>query len=993
MNEDIEIVTREFTSRRSFPRKIISDERCSSKEIVVEGACHHNLKNINITLPKNKLIVFTGVSGSGKSTLVFDTIYAEAQRRFVDGLSSTSKRHFEKVGKPSVDKIYGLSPAIAIEQKSLGNNPRSTVGTLTEISDYLRILYEKIGIPYCLNCGTSIYKQTPREIAESICKKFSAGESFNIYAPLLTQKTNDINSSIRELFQGGFRKLRLDSNIIDLTEETRISQTGNLSIDVISKEFFLPNVLGKENNTEFIDRVTVEIRNLLLYTKGTLEIVSSSGKILYYSAGQICARCHTVFPEITIQHFSYNTPIGMCPDCRGLGVEQEISPLLLIEDENVSILDGALKWFGNLRDGKKSTWPTGPLDILFEHYNLDIETPWSKLPEWFRNIILYGSGEEKLKYRSAQGMKDNYKAVKGLVPELTRLYYDTDSEHTRKKYGDYMVSKPCKACKGTRLCPEARSIKVGNLTISEVNALSIDDAMKWILEIYNSLDKKTWELSKELLIEIYNRLSLLVDVGLNYLSLNRTAPTLSGGEGQRVRLACQLNSGIVDVLYVLDEPSTGLHPKDTKKLIQTMQRLRDLGNTVLVVEHEQDIMKNADWLVDIGPKAGNGGGYVMAEGTPDVVLADNNSLTAQYLCGKLKVGLKRVPKDVRNQGKWLILKGVKHNNLKNVTARIPIGSLTCITGVSGSGKSSLIGGVLEPLLNRRINGGLDPVGKYESLTGDEYLDKLVNVSQSPIGRRPTSNPATYTGLFDKIRKVFANTEYAKEKGFNSEYFSFNSNKGRCEICEGQGQIKIEMHFLPDVWIPCTECGGKRFKADILKAKFKDKDISEVLEMDVEKALSFFIGYKDIVGILQTLKDVGLDYIKLGQSATTLSGGEAQRVKLAKELSTKVKGSMIYILDEPTTGLHFNDIQHLLKVFQRLVDIGHTLVVIEHDLNIIKMADWVIDLGPEGGADGGEIIAQGTVEDILNNPNSYTGQALKSSINPQEGYFTGDKICL
>ncbi|MCR1146686.1 excinuclease ABC subunit UvrA [Clostridium botulinum] len=951
--------------------------------IIVKGAHQHNLKNIDLTLQKNNLIVFTGVSGSGKSSLVFDTIFAESQRRFINGLSSSEKKHLNRIEKPKVNNIYGLSPAIAIAQKGLGNNPRSTVGTITEIADYLRVLFAKAGTPHCLKCGTPIYKQSPREIAMSICENYSIGELFTIYVPLPVNSPKDFDYIIHKAFKNGFKNLRFNGEIININNGTIKSKENLNSIELVGEQFTIPDTQVEKNKNIFIDYVTESLRNLQKYSKGTFTIESNNGKKSFYTAGELCPICHTNFPKLTPQHFNFNTPVGMCPNCRGLGVQLEIDPNLLIGNENASILDGALSWFGNIRDSKKATNPTGPLDVLFDHYHLDIETPWSDLPDSFKNVILYGSGDEKLKYKSAHGMKETYKAVKGLVPELTRLYYDTDSESARKKYSQYISSKPCKTCHGKRLCPEAIAVKLGGKTISEINTMPIDDVIIWIQDIYSTVDYKTFELSKQLLQDIYNRLTFLMDVGLHYLTLNRTVPTLSGGESQRVRLACQLSSGIVGVLYVLDEPSTGLHPKDIKKLISTLLKLRDQGNTLLVVEHDEEIMKNADWIVDIGPRAGIAGGYIMAQGSSKDILLDNNSLTGKYLSKKLSVGLNKPPENIKESNKWLILKGANHNNLKNVTAHIPIGSLTCITGVSGSGKSSLIGGILEPLLDKHLNAGSKPVGKYESITGTEYLDKLVNVSQAPIGRRPTSNPATYTGLFDKIRKVFANTKYAKQNGLTHDYFSFNSKKGRCEVCSGQGQVKIEMHFLPDVWIPCLECSGKRFKPEILKAKFRGKDISQVLDMDVEEALSFFAGYEDILRILQTLKDVGLEYIKLGQSSTTLSGGEAQRVKLAKELSIETKGKIIYILDEPTTGLHFKDIQYLLNIFHRLVKMGHTLIVIEHDLDIIKIADWIIDLGPEGGTNGGEIVAQGTVRDIMNNPNSFTGQELITSQKKKE----------
>ena len=858
-------------------RDLILDDNVKQESdenvITIRGAKHHNLKNVNLTIPKNKLIVFTGVSGSGKSTIVFDIIHGESQRRFMNGLSTFERRSIGKIEKPKVEVISGLTPSIAIEQKSVSNNPRSTVGTLTEISDYMRLLYSRIGMRRCSKCDTDI-----------------------------------------------------------------------------------KSLLHKNSKNE-------------------------------------CPNCHEPIKPLLAQHFSSNTPHGMCQNCKGLGVTPQIDLDILIENENASIMDGALKWFGNLRENNKSTWPIGSLDTVYNHYNINIDTPWKDLSEDFKNVILFGSGDEKLNFPTIYGSGSSMKAVKGVASEIERLYFETSSEATRKRYAQYMSFKTCPVCHGNKLSRESLNVKINGKNICDVLNMPIREALEFIKNIYECADESIFNIAKDVIVEIYKRLSFLNNVGLHYLTLNRTAPTLSGGEGQRVRLATALSSQITGITYILDEPSTGLHPKDLKNLISTLKMLRDNGNTVIVVEHDEDIIKCADHIVDIGPYAGVLGGKAVAQGTLDDIKNSNESLTGKYLTGGLQIDEKienssnlndnhRVGdfKSLENEeiykGSFLSLKGACHNNLKNINVDFPLNKLTCITGVSGSGKSSLISETLEPLLENILNKGNNKVGKYTEITGYENLDKVINVSQEPIGRTPKSNPATYIGLFDKIRKVFAETSYAKEHKMNADYFSFNSEKGRCPYCQGQGQIKIEMHFLPDVWIECDECNGKRFKDEVLANTINGINISDVLEMDVEEALDFFNKYKDIYNMLKVLKDVGLGYIKLGQSSTTLSGGEAQRVKLAKELSKKAKGRTVYIFDEPTNGLHFNDIKQLLNIFRRLLNEGHTLIVIEHNLDIINCADWIVDIGPDGGDEGGQLIVQGTLEKVKSCRQSFTGRFIK-----------------
>ena len=833
-----------------------NDKEKDDSHIVIKDAYHHNLNNISLKIPKNKLIVCTGVSGSGKSTLVFDIIHSESQRRFISGLSAFMRRGMDKIEKPKVKYISGLTPSLAIEQKSISNNPRSTVGTLTEISDYLRLLYSRIGIRICPQCGS-------------------------------------------------------------------------------------------------------EIKNFL-----------------YKNSSYNCHECGQPIKFLMSNSFSSNTPQGMCPKCKGLGKTQKIDLGILIENENVSILDGAIKWFGNLREGNRTMWPCGPLDIIFKHYKVDIETPWKDIPNKLKNVILYGSGDEKIEFPAIMGGKTVLKPVKGVASEIERLYFETKSEFTRKKYASYMSFCTCDECHGRKLNKNALNVKIGGRTIDDVNNMSISDALNFIKGVYEYSDDNAFNIGKDVIIEIYKRLTFLNDVGLNYLTLNRTAPTLSGGEGQRVRLATALSTEITGITYVLDEPSAGLHMKDTENLIRTLCRLRDNGNTVIVVEHNADIIKRADFIVDIGPYAGVLGGNVLYSGKGSEITDCNDSLTGRYLSGCLNICddiIKNKMDSNISEIEYITIKGACHNNLKNVTAHFPLNKMTCVTGVSGSGKSSLISETLKPLLENKINNADNPVGRYSEVSGYESIDKVIDVSQEPIGRTPRSNPATYIGLFDKIRRVFAKTDYAASHKMDADYFSFNSTKGRCPYCEGQGQIKVEMHFMPDVWIKCDECGGKRFRDDVLENKIQGKNISDVLQMDVNEATDFFKEYNDIFNMLKIMQEVGLGYIKLGQSATTLSGGEAQRVKIAKELCRKTKGRALYILDEPTTGLHFNDIKLLLHLFERLIKDGHTIIVIEHNREVIRCADWIVDIGPEGGNEGGRLLVEGPIDTVKKCKQSITAE--------------------
>ena len=964
------------------------------ENIVIRGAQQHNLKNINVSIPRYKLVVLTGVSGSGKSSLAFDTIYAEGQRRYVESLSAYARQFLGQMEKPKVDYIGGLSPAIAIEQKVVSKNPRSTVGTVTEVMDYLRVLYARIGTAHCPQCGRVVQAQSAQQIADQLAN-MPAGTRLQLLAPIVRERKGTQTDVLEQARKDGYTRARIDGTLSDLSSKIDLQKTKKHTVELVVDRLVVPTLSDYE---QFKVRLVDSVETALRASKGLIVVDLMNGEEMMLSEQNACPHCGISFPDLTPQSFSFNSPLGMCPDCNGLGAQMAVDPQLIIADPNVSILDGALKWYGDLRK-KKRSWHINHLNVLSKHYGVDIELPWKDLPKKFRDVILYGSGDETIHFvwkhenkdSSFQGESD--RPEQGIIYHINRLFHQTHSDYTKRWYLSFMSQQPCPSCGGSRLRPEARTVTVGGKTITEVSAMSIDDAYAWVVALYGeksaqstapveALTGEKLQIAGEVLKEIRDRLSFMLNVGLHYLTLDRPAPSLSGGEGQRIRLASQIGCGLVGVLYILDEPSIGLHSRDNRALLNTLLQLRDMGNTVLVVEHDAETMLNADWIVDLGPGAGVLGGHVTSSGTPAQVAADPNSLTGRYLSGELQVTAPNNAQRRPTNGKWLALAGARTHNLKDLSVRIPLGLLTCVTGVSGSGKSSLITETLEPALARALNKAQSQPGPYDSLEGLEYLDKVIDITQEPIGRTPRSNPATYVGVWDEIRRVFASTPEAKARGYGIGRFSFNVKGGRCEVCQGHGQKRIEMHFLADVWVTCQECKGTRFNRETLGITYKGKNIAEVLDMDVQEALEFFSAYPVIARQLQTLHDVGLDYVKLGQSATTLSGGEAQRVKLAKELSREDTGRTIYILDEPTTGLHFADIQRLLDVLHRLVDQGNTVVVIEHNLDVVKTADWIIDLGPEGGEAGGRVIAQGTPEDVAQMEQSYTGQFLRQVLSGQ-----------
>ncbi|MCL4505288.1 MAG: excinuclease ABC subunit UvrA [Chloroflexi bacterium] len=982
--------------------------------IIIRGAQQHNLKNIDVSIPRYKLVVLTGVSGSGKSSLAFDTIYAEGQRRYVESLSSYARQFLGQMEKPRVDYIGGLSPAISIEQKVVSKNPRSTVGTVTEVMDYLRVLYARIGAAHCPQCGRVVQAQSAQQIADQLAQQ-PPGTRMQLLAPLVRERKGTQTDVIEQALKDGYTRARIDGSVVDLSAKLALQKTKKHTVELVVDRLVAP-AKGDDVWGAFAARLVDSVETALRASKGLIVVDLLNGEEIMLSEQNACPHCGISFPDLSPQTFSFNSPLGMCPDCNGLGAQMAVDPQLIITDPTVSVLDGALKWYGDLRR-KKRNWQINHLKTLAAHYKADIEKPWRDLPKKFRDVVLYGSGEEKIHFEWKNEGKDSTWAgesnrpEKGIIFHINRLFRQTQSEWTKRWYLSFMSQQPCPTCGGARLRPEARTVTVGGKTITEVGAMAIDEAYAWVVGLYGGpepeygsqsgdnhapsiyqrpssnghrsrvepLTGEKLQIAGEVLKEIRDRLRFMLNVGLHYLTLDRPAPSLSGGEGQRIRLASQIGCGLVGVLYILDEPSIGLHSRDNRALLNTLLQLRDMGNTVLVVEHDAETMLHADWLVDLGPGAGVLGGRVIAAGTPAEVAANPDSLTGKYLSGKLQVTAPNNSQRRPTNGKWLTLKGARTHNLKNLSVRIPLGVMTCITGVSGSGKSSLITETLHPALAKALNGAQSQPGPYEALGGLEHLDKVIDITQEPIGRTPRSNPATYVGLFDEIRRVFAATPEAKARGYGIGRFSFNVKGGRCEACQGHGQKRIEMHFLADVWVTCQECKGSRFNRDTLAITYKGRNIAEVLDMDVQEALQFFSAFPVIARQLQTLHDVGLDYVKLGQSATTLSGGEAQRVKLAKELSRADTGRTIYILDEPTTGLHFADIQHLLDVLHRLVDQGNTVIVIEHNLDVVKTADWIIDLGPEGGAQGGYIIAVGTPEEIIQEPNSYTGRFLKQML--------------
>lgn len=935
--------------------------------INIKGAREHNLKNIDVKIPRNKLVVVTGLSGSGKSSLAFDTIYAEGQRRYVESLSSYARQFLGIMDKPDVEYIEGLSPAISIDQKTTSKNPRSTVGTVTEIYDYLRLLYARIGIPYCPKCGKKIEKQTIDQIVDNILE-LPQGTKIQVLSPIVRGRKGEYTKLFEQIQKDGFARIRVDGKLYDVSDEISMTKNKKHNIEIIIDRL----VIKEEIRNRLVDSIELSFKyadNLVLIDIIGNENVQAEERL--FSQNYACPDCNISLGELTPRMFSFNNPFGACPSCTGIGELLKIDPDLIMPNNNATLENGitAMGWNAAKLNGIPKMYLRG----LCDHFGIDINTPIKNVPKDFMDIVLYGTEEViKYEYDSKKGNQTFEGTFEGVANILERRYKETTSQSSREYYESYMTFLPCPECHGTRLKKESLCVKVGNKNIDEITRMPINKFKHFLDNL--KLSKKDTMISEQILKELNYRVDFLMNVGLEYLTLSRTSGTLSGGESQRIRLATQIGTGLTGVLYILDEPSIGLHQKDNGKLLESLKRLRDLGNTLIVVEHDEDTMYAADHIIDLGPGAGVHGGYVIAEGSVEEIEKNKKSITGQYLSGIKKI---EVPQNRRvEKEKFIKIVGAKQNNLKNVDVEIPIGILTCITGVSGSGKSSLINEILYKSLAKQLNGANEKAGEHKNIEGVEYLDKVINIDQSPIGRTPRSNPATYTGTFDIIRDIFATTNEAKVRGYTKGRFSFNVSGGRCEACNGDGVIKIEMHFLSDIYIPCEVCKGKRYNKETLEVKYKGKSIADVLEMTIEEALEFFENIPKIKNKIQTLYDVGLGYVKLGQSSTTLSGGEAQRVKLATELSKKATGKTLYILDEPTTGLHVADVHKLVNILQRLVDNGNTVVVIEHNLDLIKTADYIIDLGPDGGNNGGEVIATGTPEEVVKNKKSYTGKFLK-----------------
>ncbi|BDU90894.1 excinuclease ABC subunit UvrA [Clostridium perfringens] len=933
-------------------------------KIIVKGAKVHNLKNVSLEIPRDKLIVFTGLSGSGKSSLAFDTIYAEGQRRYVESLSSYARQFLGQMDKPDVESIEGLSPAISIDQKTTSRNPRSTVGTVTEIYDYLRLLYARVGVPHCPKCGKEITQQSVDQIVDQIME-LKERSKIMILAPIIRGRKGTHEKVLENIKKQGFVRARIDGEIYDLTED-EIKLEKNIKHNI---EAVVDRIIVKDG---IEGRLTDSIETSLKMAEGLVLVNIIGEEDRLYSEHFACADCGISIDELAPRMFSFNSPFGKCERCDGLGTLMEIDEDLVVPNKDLSIRGGAISTWGDSRM-KEESWTYCVLKALMEKYNFDLDTPYNELPKKVQEVLMYGE-PEKLKVTYT---KENVTAVynhsfEGEINNLRRRYMETNSDTMKAEIEKYMSDNPCPKCKGARLKPEALAVTVGGKNIFEFTSMAIREELDFI----NSIDfsEKDKIISSQIIKEIQSRLSFLINVGLDYLDLARKAGTLSGGEAQRIRLATQIGSQLMGVLYILDEPSIGLHQRDNDRLISTLKQLRDVGNTLIVVEHDEDTMREADYIVDIGPGAGEHGGEIVAKGTLDEIMSNENSLTGKYLTGAKKVELPE--KRRKGNGNFITVKGAKENNLKNVTAKFPLGTLTMVTGVSGSGKSTLVNEILYKGLNKIVNKAKDLPGKFKEITGYENIDKIIDIDQSPIGRTPRSNPATYTGTFDIIRELFSQTQEAKMRGYKPGRFSFNVKGGRCEACSGDGIIKIEMQFLSDVYVPCEVCKGKRYNRETLEVKYKGKNIADVLNMTVEEALEFFENIPRIKNKLQTLMDVGLGYIRLGQPSTQLSGGEAQRIKLAYELSKRSTGKTLYILDEPTTGLHIHDVNRLVKILQRLVDGGNTVIVIEHNLDMIKCADYIVDLGPEGGDKGGTIIATGTPEKIAETKESYTGKYLK-----------------
>jgi excinuclease ABC subunit A len=934
--------------------------------ISVRGAREHNLKNVNLEIPRNKLVVITGVSGSGKSSLAFDTLFAEGQRRYVESLSSYARQFLQQMEKPDVDSIEGLSPAISIEQKSVSKNPRSTVGTVTEIHDYMRLLYASVGIPHCPSCGATIRPQTVQQMVDRVLE-LPEGTRLVIYAPYVRGKKGEYKKQLQQMAREGFLRARIDGQMVELAGEVpALDKQKKHSIDITIDRIVVKPGIEK--------RLSDSIETALKVAGGLVVFAPEGANEETLSQNYSCAECGTSLSEITPRLFSFNSPYGACPGCSGLGTLMGVDPEKVVPDAERSILAGAVApW----PEGSKS-WRLKMVDTLSKAMGFSLSTPWKKLPAEAKRVILQGSGEEELSF-SLTGKKSSYSwtgKFEGVIPMLDRRYKETDSPSIRTEIEKFMSVHLCPTCEGRRLRPEALAVKMHGRSIDELSRLSVTDFRAWIGTL--PLDKRARAIAEKVVTEIQDRLSFLDDVGVGYLTLDRSSATLSGGESQRIRLATQIGSKLMGVLYVLDEPSIGLHQRDNARLLATLQGMRDLGNSVIVVEHDEETIRAADWVIDLGPGAGVHGGEVVAQGTPKQIEKVPASLTGQYLTGALEVP---VPETRRAGRSELVIKGARQNNLKNLTVEFPIGAFTVVTGVSGSGKSTLVNDILHKALARHFYRASEKPGEHDRILGLDELDKVIAIDQSPIGRTPRSNPATYTNVFNPIRNLMAMTPEARMRGYGPGRFSFNVPGGRCEACKGDGQIKIEMHFLPDIYVTCEVCGGKRYDRETLAVRYKGLNIAEILDLPVEQAYEMFRNIPSVERVLETLNEVGLGYIRLGQPATTLSGGEAQRVKLARELCKRSTGRTLYLLDEPTTGLHFDDVGKLLKLLHRLVELGNTVVVIEHNLDVIKTADWVIDLGPEGGAGGGQLLAEGTPEDVAATQDSYTGRYLRQVLPP------------
>lgn len=932
------------------------------KKIVIKGAREHNLKNIDVEIPRDAFVVLTGISGSGKSSLAFDTLYAEGQRRYVESLSAYARQFLGQMEKPDVDYIEGLSPAISIDQKTTSKNPRSTVATVTEIYDYLRLLYARIGTPHCHKCDNEIRQMTIDQMVDAVML-FDSGTRIQLLAPIVRGRKGEYVKLFEDLSKSGYVRIRVDGIMRELNEEIKLDKNKKHTIEVVVDRIVVKDTIRQ--------RLAGSLETILELSGG-LAIVNTGDEEVLFSQNYSCPDCGISIQELTPRMFSFNNPYGACPSCHGLGILMEIDPEKVIPNKNLSLSQGAIAVPGwNFSNGESIAGMY--IVALAKHFNFSLDTPLKELNKEAVDAILYGTKGKKIEieYTKGYGSGSYMASFEGLIPNLQRRYKDTESDWSRQSIEEFMGNSPCPACSGARLKPEALAVKINGLSINQISSFYISEALEFFENTIFSQKQKL--IANQILKEICARLKFLTDVGLDYLTLSRASGSLSGGEAQRIRLATQIGSSLVGVLYILDEPSIGLHQKDNGKLISTLKGLRDQGNTVIVVEHDEDTIRSADHIVDIGPGAGINGGEVVASGTLSDIESNPNSLTGRYLCGIDKI---EIPEHRKNtNGKYIRIEGARENNLNSIDVSFPLGLMIAVTGVSGSGKSSLVNEILYKSLAKQLNGSSVKAGKHDSINGIEYLDKVINIDQSPIGRTPRSNPATYTGAFDGIRDVFALTNDAKIKGYQKCRFSFNVRGGRCESCKGDGIIKIEMHFLPDVYIPCEVCHGKRYNRETLEVKFKNKNIADVLDMTVDSALEFFKNNPKISRKLETLADVGLGYIKLGQPSTTLSGGEAQRVKLSTELAKRSTGRTIYILDEPTTGLHVADVHKLINILSRLTDGGNTVVVIEHNLDVIKTADYVIDLGPEGGVRGGNIIAQGTPEEVANNANSYTGAFL------------------